>query len=94
MGGASGAGTGGAAGSSGAPSLLIWPNATSSVNSDPWLSLHHTEIQEMHPRFLVINFANNRKLSDVQARFQTQKAWMQEGSRYHGYSDPNAKRRS
>jgi hypothetical protein len=91
MGGASGAGTGGAAGSSGAPPSLIWPNATSSVNSDPWLSLHHTEIQEMHPRFLVINFANNRKLADVQARFQTQKEWMQEGSRYHGYSDPNAK---
>ena len=27
----------------------------------------------------------------MQARFQTQKAWMQEGSRYHGSSDPNGK---
>jgi len=83
-GGASGTGGGGTA-------PLIWPNAQSSVNSDPWLSAHHDEIQEMHPKFLVIDFANNRKLSDVQARFQTQKAWMQEGTRYHGYSDPSAK---
>ncbi|HEX3777175.1 MAG TPA: hypothetical protein VHV51_22035, partial [Polyangiaceae bacterium] len=85
MGGASSAGAGG-----GAP-LLVWPNETSFANSDPWLSQHHDEIQEMHPRFLVVNFANNRKLSDVQARFETQKAWMMEGTRYHGYSDPNAK---
>ena len=87
-GGSAGAGAGG---TGGAPPLLIWPNATSSVNSDPWLSAHHDEIQEMHPRFLVVNFANNRKLTDVQARFQTQKNWMMEGSRYHGYSDPSAK---
>ena len=87
----SGGASGGASGSAGGPPLLIWPNDTSSVNSDPWLMQHHTEIQEMHPRFLVINFANNRKLSDVQARFETQKSWMMEGTRYHGYSDPNAK---
>ncbi|HWZ87320.1 MAG TPA: hypothetical protein VNW92_00685, partial [Polyangiaceae bacterium] len=82
-GGSSVSGTGGSAFSAGGtPPLLVWPNATSSVNSDPWLSQHHTEIQEMHPRFLVINFANNRKLTDVEARFQTQKDWMMEGSRH------------
>jgi hypothetical protein len=84
-------GTGTGTGTGGAAPLLIWPNAESSKNSDPWLIQHHDEIQEIHPRFLVINFANNRKLADVQARFQTQKEWMMEGSRYHGYSDPNAK---
>ena len=81
----------GSAGMAGAAPALVWPNATSFANSDPWLSVHHTEIQELHPRFLVINFANNRKLDDVKARFQTQKEWMMEASRYHGYSDPNAK---
>ena len=93
-GGAGGATAGSAgtnAGGSGGVAPLIWPNAQSSKNSDPWLALHHNEIQELHPRFLVINFANNRKIADVQARFQTQKDWMKEGSRYHGYSDPNAK---
>jgi hypothetical protein len=88
---AGGSSSSGAGGSAGAPPLLVWPNDTSFANSDPWLSQHHNEIQEMHPRFLVVNFANNRKLSDVQARFETQKAWMMEGTRYHGYSDPNAK---
>ena len=83
--------SGGTGGGGGAAPIVIWPNAESSKNSDPWLVQHHDEIQEMHPRFLVVNFANNRKLADVQARFQTQKEWMMEGTRYHGYSDPNAK---
>jgi hypothetical protein len=52
---------------------------------------HHTQIQEIHPRFLVINFANGRSLNDVKARFQAQKEAMMEGTRYHGYSDPSAK---
>lgn len=83
--GAAGSGTGGSA------PLLVWPNADSSKNSDQWLIDHHDEIQEIHPRFLVVSFANNRKLSDVQARWQAQKDAMLEGTRYHGYSDPNAK---
>lgn len=78
------------AGSAGAP-LLVWPNDQSSKNSDQWLIDHHDEIQELHPRFLVVNFANNRKASDVQARWEAQKEAMMEGSRYHAYSDPNAK---
>jgi hypothetical protein len=63
----------------------------SSVNSDPWLSQHHNEIQEIHPHFLVINFANGRTLASVMARWEAQKAAMMEGTRYHGYSDPSAR---
>lgn len=71
--------------------LVIWPNETSHTNSDPWLQQHHTEIQEMHPRFLLIDFANGRTTAETMARFQTQKEAMMEGSRYHGYSNPAAK---
>src|SRR5918911_894560 len=71
--------------------LLIWPNAISHTNSDPWLAQHHTEIQELHPRFLLIDFANGRTTAATMARFQTQKEALLEGSRYHGYSNPAAK---
>ncbi len=37
---------------------VVWPNATSSANSDPWLMAHHDDIDEIRPRFLVVNFAN------------------------------------
>jgi hypothetical protein len=70
---------------------LVWPNEVSSVNSDPWLVQHHNEIQEIHPRFLLIDFANNRTAAQVMKRFEDQKAAMMEGTRYRGYSDPSAK---
>src|SRR5579859_878444 len=90
---ASGSGSGGsssgAAGDGGAP--LIWPNDVSYANSDPWLVQHHDEIQEIHPRLLVIDFANGTTTADVTKVFNDQKAALMEGSRYHGYSDPSAK---
>jgi hypothetical protein len=73
------------------PGAVIWPNEISNKNSDPWLSLHHNEIQEIHPRFLVINFANGRTLAQVMARWEAQKGAMLEGTKYHGYSDPTAR---
>lgn len=88
---ASGTRGGAGAGTSGTRSILIWPNKISSVNSDDWLVRHHTQIQELRPRFLVIDFANGYSLDQVKARWEKQKAWMQEASRYHGYSNPNAK---
>ena len=36
----------------------VWPNRTSSANSDPWLVEHHRSLRRMEPRILVINFAN------------------------------------
>jgi hypothetical protein len=67
-----------------------WPNEVSSANSDAWLREHHTELEEIHPRFLVLDFANQYTTAQVKARFEQQKKAMMEGSRYHGYSDPSA----
>lgn len=73
------------------PSGLIWPNAQSFANSDPWLVDHHDEITEMHPRALILDFANGRSTPDVMARWNRMSQAMSAGSTYHGYSDPSAK---
>jgi hypothetical protein len=73
------------------PEKLIWPNETSSRNSDPWLVENHTKIVEMHPRFLILDFANRFTEAQVMARFNLHKDAIMEGSRYHGYSNPDAK---
>jgi hypothetical protein len=52
---------------------------------------HHDEIQEIHPRLLVIDFANGTTTADVTKVFNDQKGALMEGSRYHAYSDPSAK---
>jgi hypothetical protein len=70
---------------------LIWPNETSSKNSDPWLVANHTRIEEMHPRFLILDFANHFTDAQVMARFNLHKEALMEGSRYHGYKNPDAK---
>jgi hypothetical protein len=79
------------AGVAGPSDRLIWPNETSSRNSDPWLVENHTRIVEMHPRFLILDFANNFTDAQVMARFQLHKEALMEGSRYHGYSNPDAR---
>ncbi|KAJ3031956.1 UNVERIFIED_CONTAM: hypothetical protein HDU68_010036, partial [Siphonaria sp. JEL0065] len=35
-----------------------WPNPVSFANSDPWLAVHHREIQLVKPNILVLNYAN------------------------------------
>jgi hypothetical protein len=70
---------------------LIWPNEVSSKNSDPWLVENHTRIVEMHPRFLIIDFANRFTDEQVMARFNLHKEALMEGSRYHGYKNPESK---
>jgi len=37
---------------------LVWPNAESAANSDPWLIAHHDRIRLMRPRVLAINFVH------------------------------------
>jgi hypothetical protein len=73
------------------PNRIVWPNAVSSKNSDPWLAANHTKIVEMHPRFLILDFANYFTDAQVMARFNLHKEALMEGSRYHGYSNPDAK---
>ncbi len=61
---------------------LIWPNETSSKNSDPWLVANHSRIEEMHPRFLILDFANHFTEAQVMARFNLHKEALMEGSRF------------
>ena len=88
-----GAGAAGAVGdsSAGAGGGYVWPNEQSQANSDPWLSEHHDEIVEMHPKVLVLDYANQFTQDQAQTLVSQHIQAMQWASRYHGYSDPNAK---
>lgn len=70
---------------------LIWPNAVSAANSDPWLSRHHNQLTQLRPRALVVSFANGNNVNAVNVRWNELSAALNEGSRYHGYNDPTAK---
>ena len=70
---------------------LIWPNDASSANSDPWIAAHHDEITEMHPRALLLHFANGKSVKDVTTRWNDMTDAMNTGTAYHGYNDPSAK---
>jgi hypothetical protein len=66
-GGSGAGGAGGAAGAAGFTGSLIWPNATSKANSDPWLVQNHDQIAQLQPRVLVIDLeqtANAQTLID------------------------------
>ena len=51
---------------------MIWPNAESAVNSDPWLVANHDRIRSMRPRVLAVNFVHG--LSEPAARDQVERA--------------------
>ncbi|HEY4633426.1 MAG TPA: PKD domain-containing protein, partial [Candidatus Limnocylindrales bacterium] len=68
----------------------VWPNDVSSANSDPWLAEHHAEIRELRPRVLALNFVNRRSMDEMRGQLEGVAAAIAEGSRYHGYADPNA----
>lgn len=82
----------------------VWPNPASSANSDPWIARHHDDLTEMHPRFLVINFANgvgesgNDQLApgttpteaDIRARADAFLTALREASRYQPRLHPDA----
>jgi hypothetical protein len=67
-----------------------WPNAVSSSNSDPWLVTNHDEICELKPRILALNFVNDPSGANFSTNVNEVIAGLTEGSRYHGYGDPNA----
>jgi hypothetical protein len=73
-----------------AANLSEWPNAVSFANSDPWLAEHHDEITVMRPRILALNFVNHKTMEQMQDHMQQAIQAIAEGSRYHGYSDPDA----
>ena len=70
--------------------LSVWPNSQSAANSDPWIVAHHDRLREMHPKVLALNFVNGRTNADMEALIAQIFAGLKEGSRYHGYTNPNA----
>jgi hypothetical protein len=68
----------------------VWPNPQSQSISDPWIAENHDAIREMHPRVLLLNFVNGRTNADMEALVGQIFDGLQEGSRYHGYSDASA----
>ncbi len=67
-----------------------WPIPGHSANSDPWIVSHHDSITQMSPSVLVLNFFNGVSSDAARATAQRQISGIAEGSRYHGYSDPQA----
>jgi len=73
-----------------AVNLSEWPNAVSFANSDPWLAEHHNEITVMRPKILALNFVNHKTMEQMQDHMEQAIQAIAEGSRYHGYNDPDA----
>ena len=69
---------------------MIWPNAESAANSDPWLVANHDRIELMRPRVLVVNFVHGLSEARARAKVNTLCAALRESSRWHGYRDPGA----
>ena len=70
--------------------LTVWPNVKSKANSDPWIVKHHDIIRRLEPRVLVLNFANDFDIPKMEAKTNRLIKALAEGSRYHGYKDPEA----
>lgn len=71
--------------------LTVWPNQTSRANSDPWLVTHHDQIRRMNPRVLLLNVSNQAKVGrDLNPLAKQMIDALAEGSRYHGYKNPDA----
>ncbi len=68
----------------------VWPNRASYRNSDPWLWQHHDQIRVMHPRVLVLNFANDVSMEQIRKHAGGVIRAMAEATRYHGYQRPDA----
>jgi hypothetical protein len=68
----------------------VWPPTGHGANSDPWLGTHSEVLTVMHPRVLVLNFANAQSVDATTQTAKAQIAALAEGSRYHGYSNPSA----
>ncbi len=76
--------------SSGGDVSLVWPNSESRANSDPWLARRHDEIRQMRPKVLVLNFVNGLPVAEARDQAGRLADVLREGSRYHGYSKPDA----
>src|SRR5215213_8265791 len=69
---------------------MIWPNAESAVNSDPWLVANHDRIRSMRPRVLVVNFVHGLAEAGARRKVEALCAALRESSRRQGFRDPGA----
>ena len=72
------------------PEPLAWPNEDCAASSDPCLMEIHERITQMRPRVLALNFVNHRTMAEMRDQLEEVIAAFTEGSRPHGYSDPDA----
>lgn len=77
-------------GSDAGPPRVEWPSSESRATSDPWIVDHHDEIRVMRPRVLGLNFVNGRSNDDMRALLGNIMDAIREGTRTHGYSEPDA----
>lgn len=70
------------------PDWVVWPNAESFANSDPWLPEHHAEIDQLRPRVLALNFVNARTMAEMEAQLEEMIEVVTESSCHHGCGDP------
>jgi len=69
---------------------LVWPNAESGANSDPWLIANHDRIRLLQPRVLAVNFVHGLSEREARAKLDALCAALREASRWQGYRDPQA----
>jgi hypothetical protein len=68
----------------------VWPNAFSKANSDPWLAVHHDQIQLLQPKVLALLYANPGTLAAETSLVQTVANGFAEGSRTQGFKNSSA----
>jgi len=67
----------------------VWPNAFSKAASDPWLAVHHDELQTVKPNVLALGFVNLSNPTQDTALVNTIFAGFREGSRMQGFKNPS-----
>lgn len=80
---------GGACALVGDGSSSVWPNAFSKATSDPWLAVHHDEIQTVSPNVLVLDFVNVSSPTQDIALVNQIIAATAEASRMQGFQNPS-----
>jgi hypothetical protein len=87
-GGATGTGgTTGTAGATGTGGALVWPNATSSANSDDWLVQNHDKISQLRPVVLAMDIGNT---SNATTLIQRHIDGLANATSFHKYGNASA----
>lgn len=67
----------------------VWPNQFSKANSDPWLAVHHDQIQLLQPNLLALLYVDISTAEAQTAIVQQVINGFAEGSRVQGFKNPN-----